>query len=273
MTALPRCKALCFALAPLLAALLSACAHTTESGEKWGGRVRLVPKPESLRRAFLNAALDPFVYVPAATAALLAIDDWDERVSEWAREKTPIFRSQKNARRASGIMRNILRAEAPATLLLTPSGKPFSREWLANKGKGALVEGAAYGVSGGMTLLLKNTVGRERPDGSDTKSFVSGHSSEAFTLMTLSNRNLAVTPMNAALRAGLQATNVLLASGTAWARVEGGVHFPTDVLVGGALGRFLTVFIYDAWLVPEDSFYIDFTLGGDAFGFVVSWRF
>ncbi len=37
MTALPRCKALCFALAPLLAALLSACAHTTESGEKWGG--------------------------------------------------------------------------------------------------------------------------------------------------------------------------------------------------------------------------------------------
>ena len=31
-----------------------------------------------------------------------------------------------------------------------------------------------------------------------------------------------------------------LAGATAWARVEGGVHYPSDVLAGAALGHFVT---------------------------------
>lgn len=35
---------------------------------------------------------------------------------------------------------------------------------------------------------------------------------------------------------------------TAWARVEGNVHYPSDVLVGAALGNFIGMFIHDAFI-------------------------
>jgi len=57
-----------------------------------------------------------------------------------------------------------------------------------------------------------------------------------------------------------------MASGTAWARVEAGVHYPSDVLAGAALGNFLTAFIHDAFLnLPEESsvgFFIQPSLRG-----------
>ena len=53
---------------------------------------------------------------------------------------------------------------------------------------------------------------------------------------------------------GTIAVNLVRASGVAWARVEAGRHFPSDVLAGAALGNFITTFILDAFLSPsEDS--------------------
>ena len=39
-----------------------------------------------------------------------------------------------------------------------------------------------------------------------------------------------------------------IAAGTAWARIEAGEHYPSDVLVGYALGHFFSAFIQDAFL-------------------------
>jgi membrane-associated phospholipid phosphatase len=50
----------------------------------------------------------------------------------------------------------------------------------------------------------------------------------------------------------LHISNILLASGSAWARVEGGKHFPSDGLAGAALGHFLSTFIHDAFIgIPK----------------------
>jgi hypothetical protein len=39
----------------------------------------------------------------------------------------------------------------------------------------------------------------------------------------------------------------------AWARIEAGEHFPSDVLAGAAIGNFVTAFIHDFLLgQPED---------------------
>jgi len=45
----------------------------------------------------------------------------------------------------------------------------------------------------------------------------------------------------------------VIAAGTAWARVEGGVHYPSDVLAGMALGHFVAAFINDAFMGLNDS--------------------
>lgn len=39
----------------------------------------------------------------------------------------------------------------------------------------------------------------------------------------------------------------------AWSRVEAEGHYPSDVLVGAAWGRFLASFVYDAFLGVDDE--------------------
>ena len=45
----------------------------------------------------------------------------------------------------------------------------------------------------------------------------------------------------------------VIAAGTAWARVEGKVHFPSDVLTGIALGHFIALFISNAFMGLSES--------------------
>jgi membrane-associated phospholipid phosphatase len=111
-----------------------------------------------------------------------------------------------------------------------------------------------------MTSLIKDATDRKRPDGGG-KSFPSGHASEAFSSATLANRNLDSIPLPEEVRLPLQVGNILLATSTAWARVEGQNHYPSDVLVGAALGHFLSASVHNVFLgLPENK----------RFGFVIS---
>jgi len=107
------------------------------------------------------------------------------------------------------------------------------------------------------TSFLKQETNRVRPSGGNDLSFPSGCTSIAFSSATLSNRNLDYIDeewMSDNLRKGLQFGNICLASGVAWAKVEGNAHYPSDVLVGAALGHFLSAFIYDAFFgLPKNE--------------------
>lgn len=73
----------------------------------------------------------------------------------------------------------------------------------------------------------------------------------------------------------MQITNAVLASGVAWAWVEGRKHYPSDVLYGAAPGHFLTAFIHDAFLnLPEDGRF-DFAVfsASDGLGLALDLRF
>ena len=45
----------------------------------------------------MDAARDPWVWIPLAGAAGLQIDNWDRDVSDWARRETPLYGSRQNA--------------------------------------------------------------------------------------------------------------------------------------------------------------------------------
>lgn len=93
-------------------------------------------------------------------------------------------------------------------------------------------------VSTGISELLKATIIKTRPDGEDTNSFPSGHTTIAFT-------NAAV------LQNEFQATSTVYAySGYAFAvttgvfRMLNNKHYLSDVLVGAGIGIFVTQLVY-----------------------------
>lgn len=201
-----------------------------------------------LQDSALQAVRDPGVIYPAAAAVLITIDNADHELSEWAVEHTPVFGSQQDALNASDDFRNTLRWEAIVTGMATPPvhTRPSLSQRLTHvAGDVVIIESTSL-----VTGTLKHVTGRERPDGSNKRSLPSGHSSGAFAAMTVANRHISSLPP--AWDYSLTTLNWGLAAGTAWARVEGNVHFPSDVLAGAALGRFMGLWLEYA-LFPDNA--------------------
>jgi len=257
----------------LIAPFITGCG-TLENGRGWGQDAFFPIDPERVSRAAHDALFDAQTLIPLAGALVFAIDDFDERVSNWAVKHNPIFGSEDNARDASDYLKTTLEVEAVVTALVTPSGD-IPEQWVISKSKGLGVELIAVGATSAATSWLKDATDRTRPDRSSDRSFPSAHTSSAFSYMTLANRNLDSIRLPQTLKTPLKVGNTLLATGVAWARVEGQRHYPSDVLAGAALGHFLTAFIHDAFLnLPDDS-NIDFAIfpvkGGG--GIELSFRF
>ena len=237
----------------VLLLFLSSCG-TMENNRGWGQDAVLWPGWSRISSAAINSALDLQTLLPTVGAAVFAIGDLDEEVSEWAARENPIFGSRSTAEDFSDWGVGVLSVEAFVTLVSTLSTDSDTGDWTLPKLKGFLVESSAAGVSWGVMEGLKSAVDRRRPSGEDTDSFPSGHTSGAFTAVTLANRNLNSIRLPGEARLSLQITNLAAATAVGWARVEGNKHFPSDVLAGAALGHFLTSFIHDAFLgLPEDK--------------------
>jgi membrane-associated phospholipid phosphatase len=233
----------------LVIVVLLACGGcgTLPNGRSWGEDATFAPGWDRVRTSALNAARDPWVWAPLAGAAVLQIDDWDERAARWATTHTPIFGSQRSADdwsdrlRAASILANVV------TLAATPSGDEPG-EWFANKTKGALIQLAAAGTTALATSALKDTVDRERPNGRDRDSFPSGHASISAVQTRSASRNLASIEMSDGMRTSFDIGLYALTIGTSWARIEAGQHYPSDTLFGMALGNFLAAWFNDAFL-------------------------
>jgi len=93
--------------------------------------------------------------------------------------------------------------------------------------EGALQYGASLATSLATTFTLKYTIDVERPNGENSRSFPSGHSSTAFVSATYLQIRYGYTY-------GLPA--YALATFVAWSRVYSDHHYTRDVLAGGAIG-------------------------------------
>ena len=198
-----------------------------------------------------DAFLDYRTLIPAAAALVFAVDNLDERVSDWATKENPIFGSEECSRDVSDALRATLLIEALSTAMVDPkAGGSEKKEHSRSKVVG--VELLAMGVTGGLTVAIKDAVERTRPDDSNEESFPSGHASGAFSYAYLANRNLDRTRLPTPLKLSLQTMNICLAAGASWARVEGNKHFSSDVLAGAALGHFVTSAIFNTFIEMPD---------------------
>ncbi len=230
----------------LLAAWLAGCS-SLPNGHRWGDDVTVTPGWDRVGAAAVHAVSDPWVWGPLAGAAVTQVDHWDRRISNWARRDTPVFGSQSNATTWSNDLRSASVAVDAITVLLTPSGE-FGTSWVLDKVKGYAVDVVAATAAVETTTGIKSVVSRTRPNNSGNDSFPSGHAATASSYTRLATLNLDQIDMNdrgrEALDVGLQVINF----GTAWARVEGGWHYPSDTLVSIAIGNFCGMFFNDAFM-------------------------
>ncbi|MGA7540813.1 MAG: phosphatase PAP2 family protein [Steroidobacteraceae bacterium] len=239
------------AVAILTALSLAGCA-TLPDAPPWGAGVTLTPGWARARAAAVHAATDPWVWAPVAGAAALQIDDFDHRLSRWGRTQNPIFGSESNATLWSDRLRSASVGADLATVLFTPSGDAGG-EWLLDKAKGYLVNLAAATTAIESTTLLQHVVSRERPNGANDHSFPSDHSAASSVYTRLASLNLEEIPMNGGTRAALDVGLHALSFATAWARVEGGWHYPSDTLASMAIGNFCAEFFTDTFMDPGAS--------------------
>lgn len=237
----------------LLAPLFLPACGTLPDGRLWGEDVTLLPPFSRILSAAETAVLDPRTWAPAGGALIFAIDDWDHKVSKWAVEHHSIFSSRATASDMSDSLRDGLTIWSIVTAIATPGGEQAG-EWIFSKLKGGAVEFSGFQLSKWTTIGLKNAVGRTRPDGTDDSSFPSGHATSAFSTSRLASLNLEVIEIPQTARTILSWTGTGAAAGVAWARVEAGKHYPSDVLAGAALANFITVFIYRSFMgLSEDD--------------------
>lgn len=245
--------------AVILISFFVAGCGTLPNGRLWGQDAFFPVDGDRVSRAAHDAFFNSNTLVPLSSALVFSMDDFDERASDWAVKHNPVFGSEDEARDASSYLRAALRVEAVVTALATPGGD-IPEQWMVSKAKGLGVELAAIGATSSVTDWIKDADDRTRPDDSSDKSFPSGHASGAFSYMVLANRNIDSIDMPEALKPPLKITNYLLASGVAWARVEGRRHYPSDVLAAAALGHFLTAFIHDAFMNLPENGNVDFVV-------------
>lgn len=230
---------------------LTGCA-SLPNGHGWGQDVTLSPGWAQVRASAVKAITDPWVWAPLAGAAALQVDDFDHRLSHWGRTRNPIFGSEASATRWSDRLRSISVGVDIATVLLTPSGDSGG-EWVLDKTKGYLVDLAAATTAIESTTLLQHSARRERPNGANDHSFPSDHSAASSVYTRLAVLNLDEIPMDGTERGVLDAGLHALSFATAWARVEGGWHYPSDTLAGMAIGNFCGVFFTDTFMGLDQS--------------------
>jgi len=234
-----------------LCIMLTHCS-STRANRAWGEDATISPGWKQVGVSASSAALQTETWAPLATAVLLAITGADSKIQEWAYQNTPVFGSVDKARNASDDFVKVSTWIYLSSVILTPSGNEFS-VLLLNKTKGLAVGVSAIVSTQFLTSKIKTLSGRQRPDSSDNRSFPSGHTSAVAANTMLTRRNIEYMTLAPWAENSLKIGLNTMTLATAWARIEGNSHYPTDVLFGVALGNFLGAFINDTFLGKYSS--------------------
>lgn len=219
----------------MLLSLSAACATT--SRPRLGENTTLRPGWARLKQAGGRAIRDPNVWATLLGAALLQAGDLDREISDQARENTPLFGSTRGALDASDDLRRLGEAAWLSTALLAP-GPDSSGEWALAKSGLVGSEWLAIELTGEMATGLKSYTNRERPNGEDDLSCPSYDATGAAIRAQMAGLNIDHLPLEESYRQGLNLGVNGIGALAAWSRVEAGKHYPSDVLIGWAFGRF-----------------------------------
>jgi hypothetical protein len=187
-------------------------------------------------------------YEPLTPEEIAALDP--ESINWFDRSATR--RYSPGAAKASDVMLYATMA-APLSLALTDQGSK-------QPGTLGLMYLETYALQGGLTYLAKNLFSRTRPyvynddpeipmalkmEKTSRRSFYSGHTSTAFASMVFLASVFERLYPDSSARGWVWGGCLTAAATTGYLRYAAGRHYPTDILVGAAMGAFV------GYLVPS----------------------
>jgi membrane-associated phospholipid phosphatase len=173
---------------------------------------------------------------------------FDGDVSDSASENNYIFGSQKNAADwTDGLLLSLI-----PVMLYTGYNTdiPYNSETKTTQ-KIKLLALQSLIIAADILIIhgIKTSSQRVRPDASDKLSFPSGHSSVSAGLSRTIFNNVKNSSLNGTNSGNIiQGTSFAMSSLVAWGRVEAKKHHLSDVLLGNALGSFISDFMYGIFL-------------------------
>lgn len=218
------------------------------------------PSMQTWKDSLVSAATDSGTLIPIIGATIIYAGGFDDDISNWAIEETPIFGSQEKASEASNNFLRYSRYGMNASALFVYEDD----EYLSPVLERLLLGQVSISLTFETTNYIKEETQRERPNKSDRLSFPSLHASSAFAGVAMANNNIDSLPLSEGWKQTAKFVETSFGAATAWARVEAGEHYPSDVLAGAALGNFISLVIHDAFLGKENSINIQSDTHGRA---------
>ncbi len=136
-----------------------------------------------------------------------------------------------------------------------------------------------------ITEIVKSITNRERPDGSDNRSFFSGHTSTTFAASTylfleLNDLydNWSLTKDNPFLKTTFNVVSFSTLYGWAgyvgYSRIRDKKHYLSDVVVGAAVGTLISMIVYNNCCGDTEGFlhHLNFFSGGNLLGMSVNLK-
>ncbi len=222
----------------LLLALVLVGGCTTTGKPVLGDEATIAPGWSRLAQSSNQALHDPQVWATLLGAVLLQVNDLDEKLSDRLRKDTPLFGSEQNADDASDNFRSLTTVAYISTAMLAP-GPETPGEWFSIKARLLGAEWLAVQAAGSFTSGIKRLTQRDRPNNQDDRSFPSGHATRASIQAQMANLNVEYLSIDTTSKQAFSLAFDSFAALTGWARVEAGMHYPSDVLAGWAVGQFV----------------------------------
>lgn len=215
---------------------VTGCTHTALSWKRTG-------------QAAQEAVTHPSVWMPVAGASLFAFEDFDNQVANHLSNHEPVFGSGDAASSAGNELKTLLTYSAIASAFVAPA--PTETDRVSHTAEHLAVVIGGLKLTELTTQQIKQATDRQRPNGTSDSSFPSGHASQSFAAATFTSANIHRAWGDSSATTWIDAGVYTAAGLTAYSRVEGGYHHPSDVLVGVALGNFLARFLDNLLLDDE----------------------
>ena len=255
----------------LLLAVVVLASGCATNNHYLGETTTLTPGWSALKNATIEAFTDPNVWAPTLAAVALQINDLDEQISDELYENNPVFGNVENAKDWSDNFRNYTTLSYASTAIAAP-GPDSTAAWLGTK---VIVLGSQWvsvEIVDEFRREIQHRTERTRPDESNNFGFPSGHTTTAAYQAQLAEINIKHLEVSKETKRNLNLTVNGFAAAAGYARVEAGRHYPSDVLVGWALGNFFGHYA-NAFIDPKHNLVVMPQIDKETAGVALSYNF